>query len=844
MLPKQFLQKFNERAKGALLATAQTSATPPEAIDLLESIAKQKGSLGANLLMAHEINLVKIKKAPRDSLASKISKINSWPGEGLKSILKKATLIASNYNSRLIGTEHLLSAVIDQPEIRKILQTALPKGALIHLEEQLDIILKNSTRFPDVSPLLGEDIVSYIGAHKNNFSKKNEKVSPIKHSHRDHSRTQALDYFTSDLTAKAAADELDPMIGRKKELDRLIKILCRRTKNNPLLIGDPGVGKTAMAFGLAQKIASGDVPENLIERKLFSLDLGLLVAGTVFRGEFEARLKEVIEEAEAENAILFIDEIHTVVGAGSSQGSLDAANILKPAISTGKIQIIGATTSDEYRKYIERDPAFERRFQIITIAEPTEAESIEILRGLKKHYENFHSLVIADKALEKSVWYAKRFIHNRFLPDKAIDVLDEAAAEVRLTLKQQPSPKNLVKEKETALQLILNKKELAIKEENYEQALKWKISEERAVKDLELVKSFPEKRNNVSAVFERAVLNETAVKKAISQMTGIPLEQISALEKNKLQNLENNLKSKIIGQNSAITKLAYALKRSRAGLKEENRPLGSLLFLGPSGVGKTELAKMLAQIYFENPKALIKLDMSEFSEGHTVSKLIGAPAGYVGYEDGGQFIETVRQQPHSLVLFDEIEKAHPNIHNLLLQMLEDGELTSARGAKASFRNCLIIFTSNIGNQHFWKKQRLGFGQENNIEDLKENKKSVLKDLSSFLKPELISRLDEVVIFEPLKKIHLKKIASLELEKLRERLIKNNLATLKYVPKIADWLAEKSYSLKHGARKIRRNVRRLVENPLAHLIVSQDLDENYSITADIRQDKIQWKTQKV
>lgn len=850
MLPRQFLEKFNERARAVLIHLSQTKTAPPQALDLLESILQHRGSLGANILNAHQINLEMIKKINKSRWPKKeiIKPAPSWPGECLKIILKKAAWLASSHYSRFIGTEHLLSAVLKQAEVKKDLQSLVNKEVVSHLEDQLKIILENSAKFPEISPHLEEEIERVLGESQtaNTPTKplKNPALKgPVKKEARRKNPPRAVDYFATELLTQAQLGQMDPLIGRKNELERLIKILSRRTKNNPMLVGEPGVGKTAIVLGLAQKMVAGDIPENLVNRKIFSVDMGLLIAGTIFRGEFEARLKDILQEAEEENALLFIDEIHTIIGAGSGGGgSLDAANILKPVIASGRVQIIGATTLEEYRKHIERDHAFERRFQTITVAEPSEQETIEILKGLKKHFESYHALAIDDRALEKAVWYAHRFIPDRHLPDKALDVLDEAAVEVKLA-SRRPMPRNLLKEKEIELLVVKNKKRQAILNENYEAALQWKTAEGQIEKEITALKTNAIPNNLLGAPAYELTLNEDAIRRAVSQISGIPLEQISAGEKNKLENLEPLLKSKIIGQDKAVEKLVAALKRSRAGLKEETRPLGSFMFLGPSGVGKTELAKILAQTYFENPKALIKLDMSEFSESHTVSKLIGAPAGYVGYEDSGRFIESVRRQPHSLVLFDEIEKAHPQIHNLLLQILEDGELTNAKGVKVSFKNSLIVFTSNIGNHHFWKNNRLGFGVDEYSTNLKENKKSVVKDLGLLMRPEFVSRLDEVVVFRPLKKEELKQITGLELDKLNERLAGNNLPRVAYPDKVTLWLAEKSFSARHGARKVRRNIRRFVENPLANLVVSGATDNCQKISADIIKNQLVWKFQK-
>lgn len=855
VLPRKILDKCTERAQRVISDAMLRGKGEIQPIDFLYAITNHKGSLGANILRAHSVKTETVKRSwlkNRNSQNKKGQRSLKSFSEPAKDILKKSVALASEHQNTYIGTEHLVGAIIELGMLKSLIEKRGKPALVTSMRRQINTILTTNAQFPNLSVLgesVGGDLISRKDktngekSEKGSFrgKKGSRKDSPMfsmpatsSSLKTDQESFSALDYFSEDLVEKAYNGELDPLIGRDNEVDRLINILSRRSKNNPILIGEAGVGKTAIVYGLAQRMADQKVPEHLLGKRLLSLDLGMLIAGTVFRGEFEGRLKDVIREAQDEQAIIFIDEIHTIIGAGAAQGSLDAANMIKPAISQGVAQIIGATTTDEYRKHIEKDPALERRFQPIVVRETSREETAQILKGLKKHLENYHSVEIDNKIIEKTVLLSERFIQNRFFPDKAIDVLDEAAAQLRSQKTVSPQKQKFLALKDE-LRNIQNKKELAIKSGGYEEALKLRVDEEKVKKEIDGTKLAKDERLETSPA---PILAESDIERVISRMAGVDLEKISEPEKNKLLNLERLIRKNIIGQEEAIKNVSAALRRSRSGIKDEQRPIGSFLFMGPSGVGKTEFAKVLAQIFFEAPNSLIKVDMSEFSESHTVSKFIGAPAGYVGYDDTGNILELVRRQPYSLVLFDEIEKAHSKIHNLLLQILEDGELTSAHGTKVSFRNALIIITSNIGSSHFGPRGSLGFDKITK----KTSREEVIKEIPRYLKPELVSRLDNVVVFGSLDKKDIEKIVELELKKLKSRL-KGQGINFSYEKSAAKILAERSQSRQHGARKVRVSVRDLVENPLAQKIISGELENKKRVVLATSNKKLSWKTQK-
>lgn len=624
--------------------------------------------------------------------------------------------------------------------------------------------------------------------------------------------TPMLDGLGRDLTQMAREGKLDPVVGREKEIERVIQILSRRTKNNPVLVGEPGVGKTAISEGLAQLIVEGRVPELLKDNRVVTLDLASAVAGTKYRGEFEERLKRVVEEVrQAGDIILFIDELHTVVGAGAAEGAIDAANILKPALARGELQCIGATTLDEYRKHIEKDAALERRFQPVTVGEPSEEETVAILRGLRDRYEAHHRVTISDEALEAAVNLSIRFIADRFLPDKAIDLIDEAASKVRLAMYNVPPE---LKELETELEEVNKEKEAAVQNQEYEKAAQLRDREQSLKKQLE------ERRSKWDAQKGKteAEVTKEDVASIVAGWTGIPVTRLTEGEAERLLKLEEGLHQRVIGQDEAVTAVAKAVRRARAGLKDPNRPIGSFIFLGPTGVGKTELARALSDKLFGDEEAMIRLDMSEYMERHTVSRMIGAPPGYVGYEEAGQLTEAVRQRPYSVVLFDEIEKAHPEVFNILLQILEDGRLTDAKGRKVDFRNTVVIMTSNVGAQLLAGEETLGFRPASAEETHRGTRERVMDQLKKTFRPEFLNRIDETIVFHHLNREHLREIVDLMLKEVEERLSEKGVQ-IEVGDEGKELLAQKGFDPTFGARPLRRAIQRLVENPLAEQILS-------------------------
>jgi ATP-dependent Clp protease ATP-binding subunit ClpC len=624
-------------------------------------------------------------------------------------------------------------------------------------------------------------------------------------------KTPALKAFGRDLTDIAKKGELDPVIGRKSEIERVIQILCRRTKNNPVLIGEAGVGKTAIAEGLAQEIAAGNVPELLREKKVITLDLALMVAGTKYRGQFEERIKAVMEEIrKARNVILFIDELHTIVGAGSAEGAMDASNIIKPALSRGELQCIGATTLNEFRKHIEKDSALERRFQQVMVEAPTVEESIEILKGLRPKYEQHHKAKMSDEALIAAVKLSDRYLTGRFLPDKAIDIMDEAGARARIQATMRPPD---VKSVEAEIEEIKGRKEAAIKAQDFEKAAALRDSEKEAKDKLENILTEWRTRRDEQEVN----VTDDDIRHVVSKWTGVPLSRMEQADMDRLLKVSEELKGKVIGQDEAVYAMGKALRRSRADLKDPKRPIGSFIFLGPTGVGKTHLAKTLAQYMFGDESALIQIDMSEYMDAHNVSRLVGAPPGYVGYEEGGQLSEKVRRRPYSVVLFDEIEKAHPDIWNLLLQILEDGVVTDSLGRKVDFRNTIIIMTSNVGADLVRKNMVMGFGVKTGEHDYEAMKEKMLSESKRVFKPEFLNRLDDIIVFHSLTREDLNKIVDIEVEKVHKRLKPREIA-FRLTPEATSFLIEKGYDPQYGARPLRRAVERYLEDPMAEEIL--------------------------
>jgi len=701
-----------------------------------------------------------------------------------------------------IGTEHILLGLIKEGE-----------GVAAHVLKNMGVDAEAVVR----------EIAKIVGGPSTGGEGKPQKG-------RTASSTPTLSQFGRDLTAEAREGKLDPVIGRKDEIDRVIQVLSRRTKNNPVLIGEPGVGKTAIAEGLAQKIVAGDVPEPLLDKRVHTLDLGSLVAGTKFRGEFEERLKRVIDEIrQAQDVILFIDEMHTLVGAGAAEGAIDAANILKPALARGELQCIGATTLDEYRKHIEKDAALERRFQPILVGEPSVDETIQILKGLRDRYEAHHRVKITDEAIQAAAKLSDRYISDRFLPDKAIDLIDETCSRVRLQAIMAPDG---IKKLTDELEKVRSEKESCIKNQEFEKAAVLRDREQEIKRQIDAAKSEWKTKN----VVKEAVVTADAIAETVSKWTGIPVQRLAQDESQRLLNLENVLHQRVIGQDEAIAAVARAVRRARAGLKDPKRPIGSFMFLGPTGVGKTELSRALAEALFGDEDALITLDMSEYMERHTVSRLIGAPPGYVGYEEAGQLTEKVRRRPYSVVLFDEIEKAHPEVFNILLQVLEDGRLTDAQGRTVDFRNTVIIMTSNVGANLIEKDTGLGFTAVADTQASYERmKERVLEAMKKTFRPEFLNRVDEIVVFHPLGRVHLRQIVDLMLRKLSRQLMEHRI-TMRITDAAKDKLVDEGYSREYGARPLRRAIQKLIEDQLSEELLSGRIKEGESVVVDVADGK--------
>ncbi len=646
--------------------------------------------------------------------------------------------------------------------------------------------------------------------------------------------TPMLNRYSRDLTALAAEGQLDPVIGREPELQRLMQIVSRRTKNNPCLIGEPGVGKTAIVESLALRIASGQVPDLMREKRILSLDLSGMVAGSKYRGEFEERIKRVIQEASGDPRILlFLDEIHTLIGAGGAEGALDAANILKPALSRGEIQLIGATTREEYRKYIEKDAALERRFQPVPVEEPSEAESVEILRGLRGHYERHHQVEITEGALEAAVRLSARYIQDRFLPDKALDLLDEAASKVRLSQRRENVSQEKWEKKQEEWEAQL---EEAIRQGEWERASQIRQEAEKQ-------KARRQRLARRQSGRPRPQVTEEQVADVAAQWTGIPVRQLTEAESARLQRLEKILHKRVVGQEEAVSAVAKAVRRGRVGLKDPRRPIGSFLFLGPTGVGKTELSKALAEAMFGREDAMIRVDMSEYMEKHSVSKLIGSPPGYVGYEEGGQLSEKVRRNPYSVILFDEIEKAHPDVFHILLQVLDDGHITDAQGRKVDFKNTILIMTSNAGAQQILAPKNLGFVVQNDEKaDYLRMKAGVMEEVRRIFKPEFLNRIDEILVFHALSKSYMRDILQILLREVSGRLSQSLGIRLQVTPKAREWLIDKGYDPKYGARPLRRTLQRELEDPLAEEILAGKIPAGSRVTVRNLKNQLQFETE--
>ena len=759
---------------------------------LLLGVLAQESSMGAKMLEDVGVTLDRARLAL--NLTPKTMVINMGAkglSETAKLTLKMAYDIAQDYAQDYCGTEHILYSILSQKNARA---TVLLRDMNINVD----------TLTNQLEQFLNRQQSSGGGSSTRRRGKKTRKT--------------ALDFFGTDLTQQARDKKLDPVVGREAQIRRLITILNRRTKNNPVLIGEPGVGKTAIVEGLAQRIMSEDVPDSLLDKRIVMLDLAGMIAGTKYRGEFEERLKKVMGELENDRqTIVFIDELHLIVGAGAAEGAMDAGNILKPALARSKIQVIGATTTDEYAKHIEKDAALERRFQPIQVPEATASETLAILKGLRKHYEQFHNVSISDEVLEDTVRLSDRYISDRFMPDKAIDLLDESAAHIRVDKgRTSPEVRSLQKE----LKLVQTKIDDAVDSENYELAAKHKTRASQIEKDLAKLSVSGKTANKL-------ILRSDDVAEVVARWTGVPVQKVIRSEAKYLLQLEKTLQKHIVGQNEAVEAVARAIRRSRSGISSEQRPIGSFIFLGPTGVGKTELARVLAKEFFGSQEAMIKIDMSEFSERHTSSRLVGAPAGYVGYDDGGQLTDKIRRQPYSLVLFDEIEKAHPEVFNMLLQILEDGVLTDAKGRKVNFSNTVIIMTSNVGADKLQKEANLGFqvtnkADEKDLDNLHaRNKDKVHDELKKLMRPELLNRIDKVIVFRALTQKDALKILDLQIDELRTRLQKHGLG-LSVSAAAKQHLLDEGYDALNGVRPMRRLLQDTIED---HIALSM-LDRKY------------------
>jgi len=722
----------------------------------------------------------------------------------VKNVFQLSAAEAAKMGSKYIGTEHLLMGVLRESDS---FATSILKDLRVDIQRLVG----------DIAKMLNEEAPGPTGAPKNT---------------QGHVNTPHLNQFGRDLTDMAREGKFDPVIGRDKEIERVIQILSRRTKNNPCLIGEPGVGKTAIAEGLAQKIVEGNIPETLKDKRVVTLDLSSMVAGAKYRGEFEERLKKAIDEIrKAGNIILFIDEMHTIIGAGAAEGAIDASNILKPLLARGEIQVIGATTLNEYRKYVEKDAALERRFQPIMVGEPTTEETLEILKGLRDKYEAHHRVKITDGALEAAVKFSDRYITDRFLPDKAIDLIDEAASRVRL--KAFTAPPDL-KQLEEEVERLEREKEDAIKCQEFEKAAKIRDEEKKIRAQLEEAKKNWEQdhKRNTDEV------GEEDIAEIVSSWTGIPVKKLAEEESERLMKMEDTLHMRVIGQDEAVKAVARAIRRGRVGLKDPKRPIGSFIFLGPTGVGKTELSKALAEALFGDENSMIRIDMSEYMEKHSVSRLVGSPPGYVGYEEGGQLTEKVRRKPYSVILFDEIEKAHPDVFNMLLQILDDGRLTDSQGRVVDFKNTVIIMTSNVGARMITEPKRLGFAteSENKEKNYEQMKNSILGELKKEFRPEFLNRVDEIIVFHPLSEEDIRQIVKLMANTIIKRMQQNNII-MEISDAALEYLAKKGFDPVYGARPLRRSMQNMIEDRLAEEMLEGKIKQGDSIKVDLVEDKI-------
>ncbi len=804
------LGRFTERAQRVLtLAQEEAIRLGHDNVGtehILLGLVREGEGIAAKALIALNVSL--------ESIQQEISKMIGYgePKAGnvaytprAKKVIELSMDEARKLGHTYVGTEHILLGLIREGE-----------GVAARVLNNLGVSLNKAKQ--QVLQLLGGSEMSH-----------NQSMQ----SPKNNAGTPTLDSLSRDLTEIAKEGKLDPVVGRDKEIERVVQILSRRTKNNPVIIGEPGVGKTAIAEGLAQRIVNNEIPETLRNKRVMALDMGTAVAGTKYRGEFEDRLKKVMEEIrQAGNVIVFIDELHTLIGAGGAEGAIDASNIFKPALARGELQCIGATTLDEYRKHIEKDAALERRFQPIKIDEPNREEAMQILRGLRDRYEAHHRVTISDEALEAAVNLSDRYITDRFLPDKAIDLIDEAGSKVRL--KSYTQPPNL-KDLEKQLEEVKNEKEAAIQGQEFEKAAAMRDREKEVRAQLTEIKENWKQQQ----VREDSVVNVTDIAQIVSTWTGIPVDKISQDESSRLLNMEEILHKRVIGQGDAVTAVAKAIRRARAGLKDPKRPIGSFIFLGPTGVGKTELARALAESLFGDEDAMIRVDMSEYMEKHAVSRLVGSPPGYVGYDDGGQLTEKVRRKPYSVVLLDEIEKAHPEVFNVLLQVLDDGRLTDSKGRTVDFRNTVIIMTSNVGASMFKQTKPLGFTIDASTKDYEQMKSRIMDELKKTFRPEFLNRIDELIVFHSLEKEHIAEIVSLLADELQKRLREQGV-DFALTEEAKQFLADEGYDREYGARPLKRAIQKHIEDMLSEAILSGEITAGQSVRIVLKDKKLSYE----
>ncbi len=794
MKPPRFTEQAQEVLAASQELVRQFRHSQWDVEHILLALLQQDGGVAAEILkeMGVEIEPVRerVQQALERSPATAYEAGQIYPTPRIESLIRAAASEADRFNDEFVGSEHLLIAI-------------------------------SGERGGEAASILKESGIDQEGVYR---ALQNIRGEQRITDSRAESKYRALEKYSRDLTAFAREGKLDPVIGRDDEIRRVIQVLTRRTKNNPVIIGEVGVGKTAIAEGLAQRIVSGDVPDSLKGRRVIALDMGALVAGSKFRGEFEERLKAVMDEIRRAQGeiVLFIDELHTVVGAGAAEGAIDASNMLKPALARGELQCVGATTLDEYREHVEKDRALERRFQPVFIDEPSVDDTIEMLRGLRPRYEAHHKIRIEDAALVAAAKLSQRYISDRFLPDKAIDLIDEAASKIRIDTESAPSA---VKELEQRLQQVIDEEEAASQRGDFERAATLKT--QRLALEEEH-KEARDKWRQGSKIDE--TVGEEAIAELVSKWTGIPVSRMLEEETEKLVNMEEELHRRVIGQEEAIGAVSDAIRRARTGLKDPKRPIGSFIFLGPTGVGKTELARALAEFLFDEEEAMVKLDMSEYMEKHTVSRLIGAPPGYIGYEEGGQLTEAVRRRPYKVILFDEVEKAHPDVFNIMLQILEDGRLTDGHGRTVDFKNTVVIMTSNLGSQEF-QRGSLGFRQESQSKtEQKRLRSSIESALKQTFRPEFLNRVDETIIFEPLTEGQTREIVNLMMKEVQDRIEDRNIS-IALTDEAKSWLAEEGFDPVFGARPLRRTIQREVENPLSKKILLGEFKEGDSVKVD-------------